>query len=83
MQTTAEISMYPVRDDYLPPIDGVIAKLNSFPGIKVDTFATATLLVGDYATVMAAIEETIAWSFAEFGTAVFVMKIIPGYPSAS
>ncbi|MBT7952757.1 MAG: hypothetical protein HN764_14100 [Gammaproteobacteria bacterium] len=79
MKLTAEISMYPLREDFIPPIDAVIAKLNSFADMKVNTFATATTLIGDYDYVMAAIKETLAWSYNEFGTAVFVTKLIPGY----
>ncbi len=79
MQATIEISMYPLTDDYIPLIDAVIEKLNSFDVLKVETFTTATTLVGDYDTAMTAIKETIAWSYDQFGTAVFAAKIIPGY----
>ena len=79
MKMTAEISMYPLREDFIPPIDAVIAKLNGFNDMKVNTFDTATTLIGDYDYVMAAIKETLAWSYNEFGTAVFVCKLIPGY----
>jgi uncharacterized protein YqgV (UPF0045/DUF77 family) len=79
MKLTAEISMYPLREEFIPPIDAVIAKLNSFTEMQVNTFATATTLIGDYDYVMAAIKETLAWSYDEFGTAVFVTKLIPGY----
>lgn len=83
MRITAEISMYPNREDYLPPIDAVIAKLHSYTAIDVATFTTATTLIGDYADVMAAITETVAFSYAEFGTCVFVVKLIPGYEPAA
>ncbi|MGR9089876.1 MAG: YkoF family thiamine/hydroxymethylpyrimidine-binding protein [Gammaproteobacteria bacterium] len=79
MNITAEISMYPIREDYLAPIEAVIAKLNSYAAINVATFTTATTLIGDYADVMTAITETVAFSYAEFGTCVFVVKLIPGY----
>ena len=82
MKLTAEISMYPLREDFIPPIDAVIAKLNSFTEMQVNTFATATTLIGDYDYVMAAIKETLAWSYDEFGTAVFVTKLIPGYDAS-
>lgn len=79
MKITAEISMYPLRDNFIPPIDAVIEKLNSFEGMQVDTFATATTIVGDYDFVMDALKETLAWSYEQFGIAVFVTKLIPGY----
>lgn len=83
MQVTSEISMYPMREDFIPPIDAVIEKLNSFEKIAVETVATATILIGDYELVMAAIKETIAWSYEAYGTAVFAVKIIPGYEPAT
>ena len=79
MKITAEISMYPLRDNFIPPIDAVIEKLNSFEGMQVDTFATATTIIGDYDFVMDALKETLAWSYEQFGIAVFVTKLIPGY----
>ena len=79
MKMTADISMYPLKDDFIPPIDAVIEKLNSFEGVEVKTFATATVLLGDFEAVMDAIKTTLSWSYAEFGTAVFVAKLIPGY----
>jgi uncharacterized protein YqgV (UPF0045/DUF77 family) len=82
MKLTAEISMYPMREDFIPPIDAVIEKLNSFDTIAVTTFTTATTLIGDFADVMAAITETVEWSATQFGTAVFAVKLIPGYEPA-
>ena len=79
MKITAELSMYPIREDYLTPINAVIAKLNTYAAIEVNTFTTATTLIGDYADVMTAITETVAFSYAEFGMCVFVAKLIPGY----
>jgi len=83
LKMTAEISMYPLREDFIPAIDAVIGKLNSFPGIKVNTFTTATTIIGDFDTVMEALKDTLAWSYEQFGTAVFVTKLIPGYDPAS
>ncbi|MFT4561196.1 MAG: hypothetical protein ACI9BW_000936 [Gammaproteobacteria bacterium] len=83
MNVTAELSMYPLREDFIPAIDAVIEKLNSFPDIEIQTFATATTLIGDFETVMTAMIDTIAWSYSTYGTAVFAAKIIPGYTPAS
>ena len=71
--------MYPLRQEFIIPIKAVINKLNSFEGLRVNTFTTATTLIGDYDIVMNAIKETLAWSYEEYGTAVFVTKLIPGY----
>lgn len=83
MKITAEISMYPLRDDFISPIDAVIEKLNSYADMHVKTFTTATTMIGDYDIVMDALKETLAWSYEQFGTAVFVTKLIPGYDPES
>ncbi len=78
-ELTVEISMYPVRDDYLAPIKGFIAQLERHTELEIETTPTSTRIVGDYARVMAVLEEAMAVSYREFGTAVFVAKLIPGY----
>ena len=82
MNATAEISMYPMREDFIPPIDAGIEKLNSFGNVSVETVATATIRIDDYDSVTNAIKETIAWSYTQFGTSVFAIKLIPGYEPA-
>ncbi|MCA8967375.1 MAG: hypothetical protein H6977_09375 [Gammaproteobacteria bacterium] len=79
MMMTCEISMYPVRDEYLPPIKDFIARLNAAGDVEVTTSATSTCLVGEYGRIMDLLREAMAASQAEFGTAVFVTKFIPGY----
>ena len=79
MTLTAEITMYPFKEDYIPPIQAIIEKLNGYPGLKVQTFPTATILVGDFDLVMNSISDAIRWSHETYGKAVFVVKFIPDY----
>lgn len=79
MKITVDISMYPLRDEYLAPIDDFIATLHQYPDLLVTTNATATQIRGDYVAVMDALKEAMAWSHEKFGAAVFVTKFIPGY----
>jgi uncharacterized protein YqgV (UPF0045/DUF77 family) len=79
MRTTAEISMYPLADDFIGPIREIIHKLNTYPGLEVSTYPTATVLVGEHAVVMDALKDALAWSHERFGTSVFVTKLITGY----
>ncbi|HTR00593.1 MAG TPA: YkoF family thiamine/hydroxymethylpyrimidine-binding protein [Candidatus Acidoferrum sp.] len=79
MMMTVEISMYPLQADYVSLILDFIAKLNTYPGLRVNTTATATTVTGDYAAVMNTLTEMFAWSHAKHGKAVFVTKFIPGY----
>lgn len=81
MKLSVELTYYPLQDDYLPAIKATIEHLNSFvdAGVKVQTFPTATILMGDYDTVMDVLKDTVAWSYTHFGKSVFVAKFLPEY----
>ncbi|MDY6981578.1 MAG: histidine kinase [Pseudomonadota bacterium] len=79
MMLTIEISMYPFHEDYKRPILGFIEKLNTYASLRVQTSATSTLIVGEHEHVMRTMTELLAWSHAQFGKAVYVMKFIPGF----
>lgn len=79
MKLSAEITLYPLQDDYLPAIKGTIDKLNTYTDISVTTFPTATILVGEYSAVMSAINDVVAWSYTTFGKCIFITKFIPDY----
>ncbi len=78
MQLSVEISKYPLADDYITPIKGFIAQLNTYPDIKVVTNTMSTQLFGEYDAVMQALQTCIKWSFAHYGKVVFVVKFIHG-----
>lgn len=79
MQVTIDISMYPNREDFIPPIDGFIEKINKYDGLKIKTFPTSTVVQGEYDHAMKAVQQTIAACCEEYGMAVYVAKIIPNY----
>lgn len=77
MVLSVELTYYPFKEDYIPAIKQTIAHLNSFEGLKVRTFPTATIIMGPYDTVMDAIKNTVAWCYQQFGKSVFVAKFLP------
>jgi len=79
MQVTIDISMYPNREDFIPPIKGFIERINRFDALKITTFPTSTVVQGEYTEAMQAVQETIADCYREFNMAIYVVKIIPGY----
>jgi len=79
MRLSVELTLYPLQDNYLDIIKRVIEKLNEYSGVDVNTFPTATILLGDYAVVMGVLNEVIAWSYEQYGKCVFVAKFLPGY----
>ena len=79
MQVTIDISMYPNKEDFIPPINGFIEKINCYKDLKIITYPTSTVVQGEYNYAMRAVQETIAKCYEEFNMAVYVAKIIPGY----
>ena len=78
MELTAELSLYPLQDDYIPPIDDFIADLRGQAGLTVVTNAMSTQVRGDYGLVFAAIQGVLARSVERYGQQVLVCKLIPG-----
>ena len=79
MQVTIDISMYPNREDFIPPIQGFIDRINQFENLEITTFPTSTVVQVEFDHAMKAVQETIAACYREFNMAVYVAKIIPGY----
>jgi len=79
MQVTIDISMYPNREEFIPPIEGLIARINQFDNLKITTFPTSTVVQGEYNHAMQAVQKTIAGCYKAFNMAVYVIKVILGY----
>ena len=79
MKVTIDISMYPNKGDFIPPIKGFIERINNYKDLKIVTYPTSTVVQGEYIYAMNAVQETIAFCYKEYGMAVYVAKIIPGY----
>jgi uncharacterized protein YqgV (UPF0045/DUF77 family) len=76
MKLTAELSLYPLQEDYIPIIDAIIADLNKQASLIVQTNAMSTQISGDYATVFSTIQTAFAQSVERFGRQVLVCKFI-------
>jgi uncharacterized protein YqgV (UPF0045/DUF77 family) len=79
MQVTIDISMYPNKEDFIPPINGFIKAINTYSNLKITTFPTSTVVQGEYHHAMNSVKETILVCQKEFNNAVYVIKVIPGY----
>jgi uncharacterized protein YqgV (UPF0045/DUF77 family) len=86
MDIGVEISLYPLRADFAPPIREFLGRLNGEPQLRVVTNSMSTQVFGTYDAVMAALTRELRASFAEFGgageKAVFVMKVLGPLPGA-
>lgn len=74
MKTTAEISLYPLSEDYKELIIDFILRLKQNEGLKVEVNGMSTQVFGEYDTVMAAITTESRRVF-ESGKAVLMMKL--------
>lgn len=74
MKLKVEISLYPLNENFLPPIDAFITRLNRHDGITVWTNDLSTQIVGDYDKVMEVINEEMKTSFEDKTKMVFVVK---------
>ena len=75
MKVSVEVSYYPLKVDYIPPIKDFIARMNQHKNLKVETNNMSTQVFGEYFEVMDALRDEIHKSF-DLPHSIFVMKII-------
>jgi uncharacterized protein YqgV (UPF0045/DUF77 family) len=75
MKTSIEISYYPLNQEYIPPIQNFIDRINTYPKLVVRTNTMSTQIFGEYKDIMTALTNEIEKSF-DLPHSVFVMKII-------
>jgi uncharacterized protein YqgV (UPF0045/DUF77 family) len=83
MQLSVEVSLYPLKDEYIPMIQAFIDRVNQHPELKIITNTMSTQIFGDYDLVMDTMREEMRRSYEEFGRGIFVCKFIQGDLSPS
>lgn len=78
MKLTAELSLYPLCDDYIEVIKSFIATAGERPGITLNTNAMSTQVCGDWDAVFELVSNTLRSSHEHHGRQVLVCKFIPG-----
>lgn len=78
MQLTAELSLYPLRENYIEIVLSFIAELEKEQGLTIRRNAMSTQISGDSKLVMNTIERLLMRSFERFGRQVLTAKFIPG-----
>ncbi len=76
MKVAVDISLYPLANDFIPPIQDVIERLNQHNGVTVVTNAMSTQLRGEFDDVMAALNQEVKTTFERTPKAVFAIKIL-------
>ncbi|RLD91372.1 MAG: hypothetical protein DRJ09_01295 [Bacteroidetes bacterium] len=75
MKISVDISYYPLKDEFIPPILDFIDRMNKYKTLTVQTNGMSTQVFGNYFDVMNALTKEIHQSF-ELPHSVFILKII-------
>ena len=76
MRITAEVSFYPMQDDFLPGIVEFIHSIRDAPGVEVAVNQMSTQLTGELRDVSQAVERALQSSFESGGSQVLVAKFL-------
>lgn len=76
MQVAVDISLYPLTEEFLPPIKDVIERLLRYDSLDVMTNPMSTQIQGEYDDVMAALKAEIRTTFDNLPKAVFTIRIL-------
>lgn len=76
MQVMVELSLYPLVNEYIPPIQSFIDRLNAYTELNVTTCSTSTQVTGEYTDVMPILGKEMQRIHEEVGQAIFVAKFL-------
>lgn len=76
MQVAVDISLYPLDENFIPPIKAFIERANGHAGIAVKTNAMSTQLRGEYDEVLDLLKSEMKVTFEQLPKAVFAIKIL-------
>jgi uncharacterized protein YqgV (UPF0045/DUF77 family) len=79
MNIGVDLSLYPLRADYLPTIKDFIDRLHADTRFKVVTNSLSTQVFGDYDEVFDVLRRELRATFQNTDKAVFVMKVVGPY----
>ena len=75
MDVSVEVSMYPLKDEYIPAIQSFIDRVNTYPELHVLTNTMSTQLFGEFDFLMDVMRDEMRRSYETFGHAIFVCKL--------
>ena len=78
MQLSVDISLYPLKDEYVPAVVDIIERLKQYDGLRVIGNTMSTQIFGEYDLVHDALRAEMRHSFATQGRAIFVCKFVDG-----
>ena len=78
MKLVVEISLYPLHQEYIQPIQDFIDRLNGYPNLITKTSATSTIVSGDMNELMDILNKEMQQTYQQVGQAIFVCKFLNG-----
>jgi len=78
VSVSVDISLYPLKENFITPIDDFIASLQKYENIEVRTNSISTQLFGEYDTIMDILKKEISKTFDIEKNVVLNVKIVNG-----
>ncbi len=76
MQIAIDISLYPLDENFIPPIKDIIARLKNHAELDVEENRMSTQIRGEFDVVMPILHEEIRTTFEAVPKCVFAIKIL-------
>jgi len=76
MKVAVDISLYPLDEDFIPPIKNIIKRLAGHGAVEIEYNRMSTQLRGEYDDVMSVLTQEIRTTFEDVPKAVFAIKIL-------
>ena len=73
-KVSVEVTLYPLRGHYIPPIDAFIDRVKQVDRVEVRCTDLSTQVFGDYELVMDLLRDRIAETRGAFGDAALELK---------
>lgn len=78
MKISVEISMYPLIEQYRPPINAFIERLAHHSELTIEYGRMSTYIFGEYRHIMPLLKTEIETTLEEIPESVFVIKLSGG-----
>ena len=76
MKASIDISLYPLKDEYIPAIKEFIERVQRYPEVAVVRNALSTQLYGNYELIMDLLKVEVRLSWEKYGKSIFVIKLL-------
>ena len=76
MESSIEISLYPLTDEFVPEVVDFIERLKKHPEMKVEANGLSTQIFGNYRKIMQVLTDEMEKTFEKKHISVCVMKIL-------